>query len=255
MNDVLHLHGLGAVIEVHCAGDAASELAAAMRTAWSRCLHPHEITTTPVTAKALDVRLDDPSTLPRELTQTTRRITRALIAARAGQLCMLHAGAVSDVSTGRTLVVVAQGGMGKTTMSRHLGRRLGYVTDETVGIDDVGRILPYPKPLSVRHSAGRATKEEVSPDSLALLDTPSHPYVSQLVLLDRRPDGTGDLSADPFMDALVALVGQSSSLSELRSPLQRLADLIDDVGPVLRVRYREARDAEEALVKAVTKAP
>ena len=40
MDDVLRLYGLGAVVEVRCIGSAAPGFAAAMREAWSRCLHP-----------------------------------------------------------------------------------------------------------------------------------------------------------------------------------------------------------------------
>lgn len=69
---------------------------------------------------------------------TTQDITRALIAAQIGTLLMLHAGAVSDPVTGRSLVYVAAGGTGKTTLTRRLGQRFGYLTDETVGIDKAG---------------------------------------------------------------------------------------------------------------------
>ena len=58
-----------------------------------------------------------------------------------------------------------------------------------------------------------------------------------------------------FMDALFALTEQSSSLPMLDRPLQRMADLIDSAGPVLRVRYAEAADVEHDLARAHRRSP
>ncbi|MFW5469861.1 hypothetical protein ACOCJ4_07440 [Knoellia sp. CPCC 206435] len=249
MSDLLLLHGLGAVVEVRCEGAAGPVLASALRSAWSRCRTPAGTSAQPRPATPVVARLDHPDFLIRELMLTTRSVTRALITARAGDLLMFHAGAVSDPGTGRSLVYVAAGGTGKTTMSRLLGQRLGYLTDETVGIDPAGGILPYPKPLSVRRVGEPDLKDEVSPDALGLLAAPANPTVARVVLLDRRAEvDQDDLSEVGFMDAVVALVAQSSSVGEVPHPLQRLADLIDTTGPVLRLRYSEAASAEKALV-------
>ena len=53
------------------------------------------------------------------------------------------------------------------------------------------------------------------------------------------------------MDALVALTEQSSSLPRMDSPLHRLANFIDAVGPVLRVTYTEASDVDAELLALV----
>ena len=53
------------------------------------------------------------------------------------------------------------------------------------------------------------------------------------------------------MDALFALVEQTSSLTELERPLQRLADLIERCGPVLRVHYTEAADVADELAQLI----
>lgn len=251
MAEVLRLHGLGAVVEVRCTGSEGMQLASAMRPVWSRCLHPDEPATELVQAAPIESRVDDSAQLARVLMTTTQRVTRALITARAGHLLMFHAGAVSDPHSGRSLVYVAEGGTGKTTMSRLLGRRLGYVTDETVGIDTTGRILPYPKPLSVRRPDGQGLKDEISPDALGLMATPTHAQASRIVLLDRRQEGADEITEVPFMDALVELVGQSSSLPRLARPLHQLADLLDDTGPVLKLRYTEATQPEDKLVALV----
>lgn len=62
---------------------------------------------------------------------------------------------------GASLVYVAPGSTGKTTLSQLLGQRFGYLTDETVGIADDGTIFPYPKPLSVRRPDASHLKDGV----------------------------------------------------------------------------------------------
>lgn len=250
MSDVLRLYGLGAVVEVRCTGAARAELSAAMRRAWSRCLVGSPLAA--AVAEPLTVHLDDVGLLPKRLMLTTQDVTRSLIGARAGELLMFHAGAVSDPGTGRSVVYVARGGTGKTTLSRLLGQRLGYLTDETVGIDASGVIHPYPKPLSVRRLDEPDLKDELSPDDLGLLLAPSTPHLGRVVLLDRREGTrTTGLAELDFMDALFGLAEQSSSLSALPFPLHLLADLIDNVGPVVSLRYGNANQAADDLVRLV----
>ena len=192
------------------------------------------------------MRLDDPDRLAKRLMTTTQDITRALIRSQRGRLLMLHAGAVSHPETGESLVYVAPGGTGKTTLSRLLGRSFGYLTDETVGLDATGTILPYPKPLSVRADQP-GLKHEVSPDALGLLPAPAQPRVARVVLLDRRVDAhEAEVEEVGFMDALFALTEQSSSLPMLDRPLHRLADAHRYRGasaarPIRRSRGRRAR--------------
>lgn len=251
MTPVLRLAALGSEVEVRCAGESADLLAMRMRAAWSRCLAPGDAESThPV--EVLEARLDDPSGVAQRLMLTTQEITRAVIAAQAGRLLMLHAGAVSHPGTGASVVYVAAGGTGKTTLSRRLGRTLGYLTDETVGIDDGGAIKPYPKPLSVRRPSGLGPKDEVSPDSLGLLAAPPRPYAARVVLLDRQPTSIRpEVEELAFMDALFALTEQTSSLPRLSSPLHRLGSLIDTCGPVLRIRYAEARDVDYQVAQLI----
>ena len=166
MTHVLRLGALGSHLEVRCVGVGADAMAAAMREAWSRCLVEGDTASTPPLER-IEVRLDDPDRLAQRLMTTTQDITRALIRSQRGRLLMLHAGAVSHPETGESLVYVAPGGTGKTTLSRLLGRSFGYLTDETVGLDATGAILPYPKPLSVRADQP-GLKHEVSPDALGL---------------------------------------------------------------------------------------
>ena len=254
MTHVLPLSALGTRVDVHCTGNCADLLASSMRMAWSRCLIGDDGPTPPRVRAATPVsaRLDDANDLAQRLMLTTQSITRALITAQAGNLLMLHAGAVSHPTTGQSLVYVAAGGTGKTTLTRRLGQSCGYLTDETVGIDEAGVILPYPKPLSVRRPDGYGPKDEVSPDALGLLAAHPRPSVARVVLLNRGPDSARHAVEEvPFMDALVALTEQSSSLPRMDRPLHRLANFIDAVGPVLRVTYTEASDVDAELLALV----
>ena len=185
-------------------------LASAIRDAWSRCLADGERGTVeaaddPVPAPPVDVRLDGGDDLAYRLMVTTQEITHSLITAQIGRLLMFHAGAVCHPLTGDSLVYVAAGGTGKTTLSRRMGTRFGYLTDETVGIDGTGRILAYPKPLSIRPSASAPVKDEVSPDRIGLLRAPASAHVTRVVMLDRRPSTDvldAQLEEVHFMDAV-----------------------------------------------------
>ena len=86
--------------------------------------------------------------LSEHLALATAKGGQAFIAARAGELLMLHAGAVAHPVTGRALVFVAPGGTGKSTLTRRLGKRYGYLSDGTVGSSpDTLRIHPNPQPI------------------------------------------------------------------------------------------------------------
>lgn len=228
--------GIGAGVELSISGPHAAELHSELARLWARCtVRPAGLVGEAIAvAPAQD---EDPGGL---LTGITQQVTRSLIGAQTGRLLMLHAGAVSHPETGRSLVYVAEGGTGKTTLTRMLGRGYGYLTDETVAIDTEHRILPYPKPLSTRQPAG--PKLEVSPDDLGLLPAPDEPTVARVVLLD-RDDEHGDrpeVSELGVLDAIADLAPQSSALYALSRGLHRCAELIEATGPVLRVRYSEA---------------
>lgn len=128
--------------------DAA--LADAAEAAWSRCREPQRFSAEaePVTARTPGT----PERIPPTLQGLTQTITRALIRAQTGRLLMFHAGAVSHPGMGESLVFVAPGGTGKTTLARTLGNRYGDVTDETVDIDPAtGIIHPLPEAALVAH--------------------------------------------------------------------------------------------------------
>ena len=200
------------------------------------------------TASTLTARLSEDYEVPADVTGRdtdilanvlTQRVTQAVIGARAGELLLFHAGAVADLRTGRTLVTVAKGGTGKTTLTKTLGRRYGYLSDETVGITADGRVLPYRKPLSVR-VPGKEVKVEASPEALGLLAPPRAPRVERIVLLNRvedAPEPTIELV--DMLDAIVALAPETSSLSKLPGGLHAIASHAAATGGIERWTYTE----------------
>jgi hypothetical protein len=225
------IHALGATVEVDL-GDAVDP--AEFAAAWSRCLVEEGDTGGMVPAAVAGPR---PT-----MTSLTQAITHELISQRRGELLMLHAGAVCNPRTGDSIAYVAPGGTGKTTLSRLLGKRFGYLTDETVGIDPATRrVHAYPKPLSMRTPDGGYPKRERSPDELGLVHAHTDPHLTTLALLRRssdRPDAA--MTRLDLFDAITSLVPETSSLSALDRPLHVLADLERAVAGVWLLEYSEA---------------
>ncbi len=262
----MQIFGLGAFVQVHADGARADELDAKLRELWSRCLGQKG--TVPVTSQpavagprdagGLRLFLELKGTTPLRpdsgtanlasddlaalLCSGTQAITHALLAAQLGRLLLLHAGAVSHPETGKALVFVAEGGTGKTTLARVLGRHYGYLTDESVAIDATHQVLPYPKPLSLRTPAGWP-KQETSPDALGLRTVGGRAEVAKVILLTRDQACSSPVTtALSTIEAITAIAPQSSSLDKLPRALHQCADLLEATGGALSVRYAEAED-------------
>lgn len=252
----MRLTALDSALTVTFTDSAPDELVNTAARAWSRCR-----TTAPAgtTAEPLTVTAPPDPSLPginAALQHLTREVTRRFIAAQTGRLLMFHAGAVSHPDTGASLVFVAPGGTGKTTLARTLAARYGYLTDETVGVaPSNGRIHPYPKPLSLRE--GGPHKREASPDELGLGQAHPQPTVGRLVLLRRPAHHTGAPAVEELglLDAVAALIPETSALHKLPRPLQRAEELIERTGPVLRLSYREAADLAPLVAEIIGEAP
>ncbi|WP_172655880.1 arsenate reductase/protein-tyrosine-phosphatase family protein [Demequina maris] len=243
----------GVTVAVHCEGAGREALAAAGRRAWGRCV------TSDVEVDAqVEVMVDpDPEALAearargvlaypdveRALHYLSSAVTVRAIEQRVGSLVMLHAAGLAS-HEGDVVGFIAPSGTGKTTLARTLGAHYGYVTDETLAID-VGRtVLPYPKPLSVLGGAN-PTKEQWGPESLDLLPLPAGRLrLVRLALVERDPS-VGDtpvIEKLPLLHGLAYLAEQVSYLSRLPARLHTLADLVESVGGLVRIRYSEARD-------------
>ena len=242
---VLHVAALGATIAIALPDH---RLRAPARQAWSACRTPPVVECPSVTAPALvaDAGADD---IARALQSLTQLVTRAAILARAGELMMFHASALSDQRSGATIAMVAPGGTGKTTLVRTLGPGRGYVTDETVAVAADRSVAAYSKPLSVRRTEPGQPKDEVAPASLGLRPPQVQPWLAGMVLLRRDREAGEPVVVEQvdLLDALVLLAPESSSLASFDRPLHRLADLVESVGGLRRVRYHDAADVEPVV--------
>jgi hypothetical protein len=177
---------------------------------------------------------------PEELAQRiTSEVTIGAIAGLRGKALMLHASAVA-LDDGRVIGFVGPSGRGKTTASQVLSRVYGYVTDETLAVRLDGSVLAYPKPLSIGSQPHVKLTEPAS--SLGLRGAPDDGlHLAALVLLDRRPDvGHAFVESVPLIEALSALVPQTSHFSALDRPLRTLLEAMRSTGGVRRVVYSEA---------------
>ena len=210
---------------------------------WRRCLRPADVTTS--------VQIDVPEfdSLDATLEWLSSEVTLQAIDARSRDLWMLHAAGVADPDTGATVALVGPSGAGKTTASRTLSQRFGYVSDETVGIDATGAVLPYPKPLSVVQP-GQLHKRQVSPDELGLFEAPTACRLAGIVLLNRVEGASVDVRAVPLGESLVRLAEQTSYVARIDSPLRTMAAQVERTGGVIEVTYAEA-DELVPVVRAI----
>lgn len=252
MADPIRLDAMGVAIDLHLADGRSETVRPLVEAAWSRCLRPDDGEEPDV---SLDVVLGEPSdeagadadadrvvaaaTSEHLMELLSQEVTVAAVSVRAGELVMLHACGLADPRTGRTLLLVAPSGTGKTTLARTLGHRWGYVTDETGAVELDGRLLAYPKPLSVVTEGEH--KVQMSPDELGLAHPPGDLTVAGIWLLDRQP-GVDRAARErvALVDAVALLAEQTSYLTFLEAPLTQLAELVQTIGGVSKVTYSDA---------------
>jgi sarcosine oxidase gamma subunit len=254
----------GVHVEVRVSGDRADEVLDRLPRLWEFCAAPLGATGEVTAEVVFDssphawARADQEGAVSRpeleDLLQVlTQRITVSAIDARAGECLMLHAACVADPLTGAAAAFVAPGGTGKTTLVSTVGPGRWYVTDETTVVLDDRTVVPYPKPLSVRRAPDSLFKNETPPSTVGLAPPDARVHLAALCLLDRDPHHQGEPTVEtlPTLDALVALVPQTSHLPEMARPLQRLAALCESLGGVHRITYRESADVAGVLDQLV----
>jgi hypothetical protein len=241
---------LGARVDVEVSGSGADEVADDLLRAWSRC---NARRVADAEGSAVRVVVDaDAATVDGAAAhgaiagtsgavvgdQVALAVTLKAIEANAGDLLMLRAAAVADPDTGRCVVLVGSAGSGRSTAARALARHFGYVTDDTVALTATLDLLPYCKPVV---DPGHGLQ---SPDELGLREAPAALRPAAVLLLERHADGFVPpvLTELPTAEALAHLSGNASYLRALDKPLHRLAALVEEVGAVHRVDYREADD-------------
>ncbi|MFG6280929.1 PqqD family peptide modification chaperone [Microbacterium sp. 5K110] len=214
---------------------------------WRDCLVPTGVGGPLRTLGVSETMFDD---LARGLSDLSTRVTLAALDALRGTRLLLHAAGVT-ADDGRVLALVGPSGRGKTTAATHLGRHFGYVSDESVAVDLDLAVWPYRKPLSVIVD-GKPFKQQIAPSDLGLRPLPDAPLrLAGITLLERQPDtdDPGVRTVD-LVDAICELTPQISYLPELPSPLQYIARIVDQVGAVTRLVYRDAAELP-AMVTAM----
>lgn len=238
------VEALGVAVGIPVSGPAAARL----RRQWSRSL-----TDRPATA-VVDLRGVVSAGEVAHDYAITSLVTMAALDATAGLRINLHAGAVAD-EQGRTLAVIGPSGSGKTTAISMLAGRLGYLSDETVSLDEDLLVHAHPKPLSVITDAGAPRlKQSLSPDDLDLRHPPERARLHRIVLLHRGA-GTAGLVPASVPRAIVEIVEQTSSLVLLEHPIHRLAGAIDSCGGVWELQYAEFGDRLDDVVDLLDREP
>lgn len=237
MARTLLIDAVGSRIAIDLAAlDAGDE--AAVREAWSDATIAEEAVRGLEPAATVAASGNDRERMLSSLSQT---VTLTAIRAARGRAWMLHAAGIATPD-GQVVVLVGPSGRGKTTAARALGAAYGYVSDETVAIDQDGRVWPYRKPLSlVGERAG--TKIQLAASALGLLPLPDAELrIAAIVLLDRDPQhpDTPVVEITDVGDALGTLVSETSFLHHQPAPLRFIAALATATGGIRTVRYREA---------------
>lgn len=250
---VVAVTALGTQVHVEVAGGHADSLADDLVRAWSRC---DARLVDNAAGPSVRVVVDDDPTAVEDAAahgaiagpsgtvvgdQVALAVTLQAMEANEGDLLMLRAAAVADPETGRCVVLVGPAGSGRSTAARTLARHFGYVTDDTVAFTATLDLLAYPKPLVGGDDVGQGVQ---SPDDLGLRQAPGDLRPAAVLLLERHTEGFVPpvLTELPTAEAVALLSGNASYLRSLDKPLHRLAGLVEEVGAVHRVDYREADD-------------
>jgi hypothetical protein len=155
-------------------------------------------------------------------------VNRAAIAATTTDL-LLHAAAATH-DRGAVLVGGTSGSGKSTLVAALVGSGLGYVTDDVLPVDGLGRVVPYPKPIGLGEDAAslfatlRALRPEYRPymgeewfvAPAMLGGTYGRVTPLTLVVLPRyEPGAATSVTAMSRAEALVALAGGSFNFARL----------------------------------------
>jgi hypothetical protein len=242
---------LGVTVSIRVRDGAEPDATGRARTAWRDAVPSSDRKE----VRAVEVSLSAEDDVLGALSDLSTHVTLAALDALRGSRLLLHAAGVAT-SDGRVLALVGPSGRGKTTAARHLGTRFGYVSDESVAVDAALRVWPYRKPLSVIVDE-RPVKEQIAPSDLGLLPLPDAALrLAGITLLERDPatDEPGAFAVD-LIDAICEMTPQISYLPELPTPLQYVARIIDRVGAVTRLVYRDAIDLPTLVEDMFAAAP
>src|SRR5689334_3542802 len=211
---VVVLTTLGVPVRLRLSAPTAvqvEELARAVRRAWAWTL-TDSLADSLAEAPASDpLDLDVPllGDVETTLHHLSSALTLEVVERQAGRLWMLHAAALADPASGAAVVLVAPSGTGKSTAARTLGRRWGYVTDETAGLAADGSVVAHPKPLSIVRPT-TTVKAQVSPADAGLIRPGAAPWLAGIVIIER--DGASPVVTAPVRTAVaLARLGEQTS--------------------------------------------
>lgn len=222
---------MGKAVRISGAAEGEADLVSRVLAAWSG-------SSTNTSDADLELALTPASSVDLTLEQLSSAVTLTVLKEHAGRLLTFHAAGLA-LEDGRVVAFVGPSGRGKTTLSRTLGKSYGYVSDETVAVDEDRTVYPYRKPLSLVQEGG--PKKQVAPRDAGLKDLPGGPLsLTALVLLD-RVDGSEEATVDQvsLLDGMLGLLPEMSYMSSFEDPLVRLATLCEQLGGVKRLTYSD----------------
>lgn len=183
-------------------------------------------------------------------------ITTLAARAASGSLWVVHGCGVAT-DDGDVIALVGPSGSGKTTAAIALTTsEFGYVTDEAVGITPLGKVIAYPKPLSLVSEMHPSIKTQHGPDALGLRRCPADLRLRAVVLLERDNDVTTPwVESVPLIDGLLELAQLSVDVTSFSRPFIQLSTLLDACGGAKRLHYSEVSAAAGILRQLVTEEP
>ena len=231
-------------LRVQLTGDGAETAAAEFSTAWRHLLSSDDRDSD--RELTIHVPDDEPGSIATAQARASALITLALIELNRGDGLLFHAAASTDAD-GAAVLLVGRSGAGKTTAVAHLARMTSYLTDETVLVDGEGRVVPYPKPLSV--VGDQPEKTQLAPAELGLeIPTADRLPLARVLVVDRSDERERPSTVTRLRSAegILAVIPQLSGLCSHPAPLVALARLSRAIGGFERLVYSEARDMDAA---------
>lgn len=232
-----NVEAFGVIVKLDLNGEFSQEAISAIHEAWKDA----RVDGSRVPDGVVNVSMLE--TLPFDdlLEGLSVRVTLKALECRGGEALLFHAAGIA-APDGRVLAFVGPSGRGKTTISRNLAKRYGYVSDETIGVGFDLEVRPYRKPLSLKRDP--RPKEQVAPSALELQELPDVPLqLARLVVLERHSEATApSVEYMNLLDGLNDVLPETSYLTQVPNPLQQLARVGESTGGILRLHYSEAAD-------------
>lgn len=248
-------HHHGATVEVAHPGGEWQALVQAAMPIGSRVLESGEVDARlRLEEDASGCRLsDDEKVLVEGATRETvlGRLESALhtkVAENARGVLFIHAGVVAW--RGRAIVVPGRSRTGKTSLVAALVRAgADYYSDEYAVIDRLGRVLPYPKTLSIRDQSGGSSRIPV--EALGGTQGQGPVRVGALVFTRFRPDDPPRLESISAARAVIEILKNTVRARALPDVTIQLASRMSRNAMALRGKRGEADATALGLLQRI----